>query len=111
MSAADRLIGKAPDYEVLAACHSGREALAGTRKLLLATEARRIIDAMKVRRVACVIRGGHRWETTTDVVGSTTTCARCGKISHKRMSGLGGSSAFGVAEDAAMDFEGRNRLP
>ena len=35
-----------------------------------------------LRRLACAARGGHRWETTTDVVGSITVCGRCGKLRH-----------------------------
>jgi hypothetical protein len=40
-----------------------------------------------VRRLACLVRGGHRWETTTDVAGSITTCGRCGTVKHSGMSG------------------------
>jgi hypothetical protein len=32
--------------------------------------------------LACLPLGGHRWETTTDIAGSITRCARCGKTSH-----------------------------
>jgi hypothetical protein len=32
-------------------------------------------------------RGGHRWETTSDIAGSITACARCGKLSHAGIEG------------------------
>ena len=35
-----------------------------------------------VRRLACRLRGAHRWATTTDVAGSITTCGRCGTLAH-----------------------------
>jgi hypothetical protein len=65
---------------------------------------------MKLDRVACVLRGGHRWETTTDVVGTVTACPRCGKVSHSR-SPKGASrpnTPLGVAEGGVDDFESRN---
>ena len=39
---------------------------------------------MYIRRLACVIRGGHRWQKTEDSAGSFTSCARCGKLQHER---------------------------
>jgi hypothetical protein len=34
------------------------------------------------RQFACVVRGGHRWQTLTDTEGSVTYCVRCDKTSH-----------------------------
>ena len=64
-----------------------------------------------LRRVACVLRGGHPWETTTDVVGSITACTRCGTVSHGRKSVSGAGSPQGVAEDAVWNFEARHPGP
>ena len=63
---------------------------------------------MKLDRVACVIRGGHRWETTTDVVGPITACARCGKVSHRAQGVSRPNSPHGVAEESLDDFSSRN---
>jgi len=35
-----------------------------------------------LRRLFCLIRGGHCWETITDTAGAITFCARCGKMRH-----------------------------
>jgi hypothetical protein len=35
-----------------------------------------------VRRLLCVVRLGHRWETVTDSEGSVTYCVRCAKLRH-----------------------------
>jgi hypothetical protein len=56
-------------------------------------------------------RGGHRWETTTDVVGSITVCERCGKLSHGGRSVSSGSPLYGVADEASSDFAARNPGP
>lgn len=34
------------------------------------------------RHLACVARGGHRWQTLTDAEGSVTYCVRCDKTRH-----------------------------
>jgi hypothetical protein len=39
---------------------------------------------MPFGRLACLVRGGHRWETITDSGGSITWCARCGLQRHSR---------------------------
>jgi hypothetical protein len=38
-----------------------------------------------VPRLVCLARGGHRWHTTADAAGSTTTCTRCGGLRHTRV--------------------------
>jgi hypothetical protein len=35
-----------------------------------------------VRELACVLRGGHRWETISDAEGTVTYCGRCDKTRH-----------------------------
>jgi hypothetical protein len=35
-------------------------------------------------RIACLARGGHRWETITDTAGSIVFCERCGLQRHAR---------------------------
>ena len=54
MSAADRLIGKAHDYEVLAASHSEREALVGGGEHLAAATAF-TVAAIIMREVAAAL--------------------------------------------------------
>lgn len=44
-----------------------------------------------MRALACVARGGHRWETVTDPMGSVTSCARCGSL---RRNGMLPANAF-----------------
>ena len=61
-----------------------------------------------LRRLACLVRGGHRWETTSDIAGSITTCARCGKLVHVRTEspdqrGYGGGGDSGGGGDGG-DF-------
>jgi len=34
------------------------------------------------RHLACVVRGGHRWETISDAEGSVTYCIRCDETRH-----------------------------
>src|SRR5918993_3117849 len=65
MSAADRLIGKAHDYEVLAASHTEREALVGGREHLAAA------TAFIPNRRAATVRRQERsdklvWETGSE---------------------------------------------
>jgi hypothetical protein len=55
-----------------------------------------------------MLRGGHRWETTTDVVGSITACARCGKVSHRAKGASRPNTPFGVAEGGLDDFNSRS---
>ena len=59
MNAADRLIGKAHDYEVLAASHSEREALVGGGEHLAAATAF-TVAALVMREVAAALEG--EWE-------------------------------------------------
>ena len=54
MSAADRLIGKAHDYEVLAASHAEREALRGGGEHLAAATAF-TVAAIVMREVAAAL--------------------------------------------------------
>jgi hypothetical protein len=35
-----------------------------------------------LRQLACVVRGGHRWEIASDAEGSVTYCIRCDKTRH-----------------------------
>ena len=64
-----------------------------------------------LRRLACVARGGHRWETTTDVAGSISVCGRCGKLGHGGKSVSAGSPMYGVSGENLSDFDGRNPGP
>ena len=59
MNAADRLIGKAHDYEVLAAYHSEREALVGGGEHLAAATAF-TVAALVMREVAAALE--DEWE-------------------------------------------------
>ena len=34
------------------------------------------------RRLFCVVRLGHRWETAEDPYGGVTVCSRCGYLRH-----------------------------
>jgi hypothetical protein len=52
-------------------------------------------------RLACLVRGGHRWETTTDSAGSVTACARCGTVAR------GGASPIKSAGERASNDAGR----
>ena len=47
------------------------------------------------RKLLCKVRGGHRWQTTTDAHGTISYCERCGTIRHHGDTTL---SAFGTAE-------------
>ena len=38
-----------------------------------------------VRRLICLLHGGHHWRTVADVAGPMTTCKRCGAIRHTRV--------------------------
>ena len=42
-----------------------------------------------MHRLACLVRGGHRWRTVTDPAGSTTKCARCDALRHVRVEAAG----------------------
>jgi len=35
-------------------------------------------------RLACVVRGRHRWSTISDDGGAFVLCERCGKLRHRR---------------------------
>jgi hypothetical protein len=37
-----------------------------------------------VRRLSCLVCGGHHWQTFTDAAGSISSCARCGRTRHRR---------------------------
>ena len=50
-------------------------------------------------QMLCVVRGGHRWETTTEAGGSVTVCARCGKVQHDRGGSGADASAHAVHDE------------
>ena len=37
---------------------------------------------MMLQRLLCLVRGGHKWQTTSDDAGSVTRCVRCGTLKH-----------------------------
>jgi hypothetical protein len=37
-----------------------------------------------LRRLLCLARGGHKWETSSDPAGAVTTCVKCGAVQHDR---------------------------
>jgi hypothetical protein len=56
-----------------------------------------------LRHIGCAVRGGHRWETTSDAAGSMTCCGRCGALRHGRTESVKDAS-FKVHTDVAADF-------
>ena len=64
------------------AAELGEPVRAGARRLTGSPTGQ--IGGPVLRRMLCVVRGGHRWETTTDTGGSITLCTRCGKLDHTR---------------------------
>ena len=59
-----------------------------------------------MRRLVCLVRGGHRWRTSWDAAGSITSCARCGTVRHLRTDSVRDAS-FKVHTDLAADFSSR----
>ena len=35
-----------------------------------------------IGRLACKLRGGHKWEERSDPAGTVTFCVRCGALQH-----------------------------
>jgi hypothetical protein len=54
-------------------------------------------------RLACLVRGGHRWDTVTDAAGQLTMCARCGALRHATTTSVEEAS-FRVHTDVAADY-------
>lgn len=45
-----------------------------------------------IRKILCLVRRGHEWETTTDAAGSITFCSRCDALAHSRTLTIGAPS-------------------
>lgn len=98
MNAADRLIGKAHDYEVLAASHSEREALLGGGEHLAAATAF-TVAAIIMREVAAALE--DEWECSTAASDGTVGPAVRFHISTNGPSGLRTRAIYASARSAS----------
>jgi hypothetical protein len=59
-----------------------------------------------MRRLRCLFRGGHRWQSASDSAGSLVSCSRCGTLLHRRTRAADDAS-FLMHTDVAADFARR----
>ncbi len=59
-----------------------------------------------MRRLRCLFRGGHRWQTASDGAGPLVSCSRCATLRHRRTRAADDAS-FLMHTDVAADFARR----
>ncbi len=59
-----------------------------------------------MRRLRCLVRGGHRWQTASDDAGQLVSCSRCGTLLRRRTRAADDAS-FLMHTDVAADFARR----